>query len=449
MHVDFWLAVQCSQTSPLKRINNSTLSNQTTALWDAAIAYEWSKAGAGENATGGKYPYMLCNLAPNMTGYQRILMLAESFPDDSLDSTQVMYNGEEFMCELAHVLPSEAVNVEGDDFVVQVSYADLLDYVLLFIFNIYLHLIPAQPFMASMKVMSGTAASFGEELEAINAGNRTDYIKIINVVLCPGVHPDTDTLVFEEEWTDNLTALLLSSLNPSEISQNYYLTSDAYLASDLYTENQSNSSLFWKDILDTYQNSEVCEDVFNQRLIYSFSTIGTSPWVEIKYNVTGITENDVGCMLTLVLALSGLNTVCAVEIHHTPKILNTNAQWVMQTGEEGKRPFFDVGLDGEGQIVTVSDTGIDKDNCYFWDVDMERTEDINLDHRKVVQYIPFENDDDYYYGHGTHTAGTGEYESGLLLIVSVSCILVSIQYDAVAGKRATDGDTESLGDADG
>lgn len=58
-----------------------------------------------------------------MTGYQRMKMLVESFPsNDSLNSTQVMYNGEDLMCELALVLPSEAINVEGDYFVVQVCY---------------------------------------------------------------------------------------------------------------------------------------------------------------------------------------------------------------------------------------------------------------------------------------------------------------------------------------
>jgi hypothetical protein len=46
----------------------------------------------------------------------------------------------------------------------------------------------------------------------------------------------------------------------------------------------------------------------------------------------------------------------------------------MQTGKPGDTPFFDVGLSGEGQIVAVSDTGIDEDNCYFWDANNERSE---------------------------------------------------------------------------
>lgn len=104
-----------------KRYDEGNINNRSAALWDAATAYEWSKGLAGENATGSKYPFMLCNLTPNMTGYQRMKMLMKSFPsDDSLNITQVMYNGEDVMCELALVLPSDAIKVEGEYFVVQV-----------------------------------------------------------------------------------------------------------------------------------------------------------------------------------------------------------------------------------------------------------------------------------------------------------------------------------------
>lgn len=96
--------------------------NQSQAYWDAAVSYEWTKNLAAENATGDRYPFILCNSAANMSGYQRMIMLAESYPsEDDLNHTKVIFNTEETMCEMAHLFPSEAVNVEGDDFVVQVS----------------------------------------------------------------------------------------------------------------------------------------------------------------------------------------------------------------------------------------------------------------------------------------------------------------------------------------
>ena len=223
--------------------------------------------------------------------------------------------------------------------------------------------------MASMKMIEGTLASFEKELDRINSGNSTDYVKIINVVLCPGVQIEADTkAAFNLEWTSNLTNRLVSNMYPSEIAEGYYFTSQAYFESELASsQNQTNRSLFWKDILDTFQKDETCNEVFLDRLIYSFANLRTVPWAEVRYNATGVTKHDVGCLLTLTLAISTLSTVCAVEIAKAPQTLNVDAQWVMQTGKESSTPFFDVGLDGEGQIIAVSDTGIDTDNCYFWD----------------------------------------------------------------------------------
>lgn len=95
--------------------------NQSDAYWDAAVAYEWSKNLASENVTGDRYPFILCNNAANMSGYQRMAMLADNFPsDDYLNHSKVIFNTDEGMCQLAHVFPSEAVEVEGDEFIVQV-----------------------------------------------------------------------------------------------------------------------------------------------------------------------------------------------------------------------------------------------------------------------------------------------------------------------------------------
>ena len=90
------------------------------------------------------------------------------------------------------------------------------------------------------------------------------------------------------------------------------------------------------------------------------------------------------------------------------------------------------GLDGTGQVVAVSDTGIDQNNCYFYDPDntpsdvgsplqfcslfsrcFEKTfsfihiafQKYDDRHRKIVQYVDYVDDSDYEYGHGTHVSG--------------------------------------------
>ena len=79
------------------------------------------------------------------------------------------------------------------------------------------------------------------------------------------------------------------------------------------------------------------------------------------------------CAMRLVSALSlnaDVATVSALpklELHSTnPAIIGQNEmQWVIQSDVAGVRYFFDAGITGDGQVVGMSDTGLDTDNCYF------------------------------------------------------------------------------------
>ena len=56
-----------------------------------------------------------------MSGYQRRMMLAESYPSgNDMDNAKVIINSEDITCEIVHIFPSEAVGIEGVDFAVQV-----------------------------------------------------------------------------------------------------------------------------------------------------------------------------------------------------------------------------------------------------------------------------------------------------------------------------------------
>jgi subtilisin family serine protease len=73
-----------------------------------------------------------------------------------------------------------------------------------------------------------------------------------------------------------------------------------------------------------------------------------------------------------------------------------------------------VSLNGEDQIVGVTDTGLDMSNCYFYDPDVSALSVKSSDgskqsstHRKVVQYYcSTDCMDDATEAHGTHVAGT-------------------------------------------
>lgn len=100
--------------------------------------------------------------------------------------------------------------------------------------------------------------------------------------------------------------------------------------------------------------------------------------------------------------------VCTLETRRKTESKNTNAQWLVQSGIDNERPWFDAGLYGNGQVVAVGDTGLDINNCYFQDTnagDAPYEYPTNI-HRKIVQYITFGDRTDEQYGHGTHVVGT-------------------------------------------
>ncbi len=108
----------------------------------------------------------------------------------------------------------------------------------------------------------------------------------------------------------------------------------------------------------------------------------------------------------------------------------TNPQWITQSGVVGSRPFFDVGLDGAGQVVAVADGGLDRDNCYFRDASpSERIfgeDGWDFGQRKVVHY------DDSFGDRVEKGQGHGTYVSSI-----------------IAGKKSSDGTNEEVGHADG
>jgi len=118
-----------------------------------------------------------------------------------------------------------------------------------------------------------------------------------------------------------------------------------------------------------------------------------------------------------------LNDVRWVERRELDRPLNDNSYWMGQSGDTAGKttPIFDHGILGQGQVIAVADSGLDKDMCFFINtaggavlasqtVEPPNVLTVNNTQRKLIAYniLPGSEDGDHaaHGYHGTHTSGS-------------------------------------------
>ena len=87
-------------------------------------------------------------------------------------------------------------------------------------------------------------------------------------------------------------------------------------------------------------------------------------------------------------------------------LMNNTTRWVTQSNASGWVPLWDQGINGEGQIATIMDSGVDYNSCWFRENGGAAP---GPSHRKIIDYsvagggVPYDGCD---IGHGSHVAGT-------------------------------------------
>lgn len=126
------------------------------------------------------------------------------------------------------------------------------------------------------------------------------------------------------------------------------------------------------------------------------------------------------CLAVLAAHLAEMSEVILVELETPVRLQNKAATWILQSGSTDYKPFSDskTPLQGEGEVITIIDTGLDTSSCYFSDVTRSTVQNpITQPNNKVVQYISYSQsyvapqyradfENDGHGGHGTHVAGS-------------------------------------------
>jgi subtilisin family serine protease len=97
--------------------------------------------------------------------------------------------------------------------------------------------------------------------------------------------------------------------------------------------------------------------------------------------------------------LAGIEAVQWIEEAGEATLRNNITRWVAQSNVTDLVPVWNAGIHGEGQIIGHIDGGIDRNSCYFKDLDDNNP---GPNHRKLVGYRGSFSGDT----HGTHTGGT-------------------------------------------
>eukprot|EP00984_Skeletonema_dohrnii_P003870 scaffold1334_cov114-Skeletonema_dohrnii-CCMP3373.AAC.4 len=352
--------------------DDDLLDAQVESTWNNAVLHEWTKALNGETQ---KYPYILCHSGENMSGYERRLALTstiKSIQQDSEIYIRTLYNKDDSFCAFGHLYASVAINIVGDEYVVQ-------------------------PVLPSLKMIKGLIDAMKEEISDVlsDSGTNTadNYRKItIDMDLCPGVDVDKNgkggSSFQEAEAEEDLeemrmgdimeaiTNMLLSvdaesstvtsSSSFLPLSQQVYLTSEAYIG-----QTTSSRAEMWSNLLEVYHSSGRCDGTYKRGLKWNGSQTARPDLfpshMQVEYSNSGEMETALGCALVLLLAISANPDVCSVDVQRRVKPHNLIAKYLTESEIENVTPFQEEGIDGTGEVVAISDSGVDIDNCYFYD----------------------------------------------------------------------------------
>jgi hypothetical protein len=122
------------------------------------------------------------------------------------------------------------------------------------------------------------------------------------------------------------------------------------------TRNQQRKE-FWHRKLTNDMDDELCADML-EKMELDFDNDTMTLTLDTEH-FNNDTYRD--CLHATVVDLAIQPESCFIWAYQDTQLLNTVASGVVQSGRSSSKPFYDVGLEGSGQVVALSDTGLDTD----------------------------------------------------------------------------------------
>jgi hypothetical protein len=280
------------------------------------------------------------------------------------------------------------------------------------------------PFTPEMKIAAGLVDMIrNSEDSAVAAAQVTR----IEAGFCLGETNSSDTAA-------HLTTLVLQDLSNTRTDRQRRLQPSL---DSRYVLDESRQQAFWHRLLTTV-DEDACLEIL----------LGLN--VEVTKDVAVFTFDDSSlferngswwpaeCLHAFVVDLALQPEFCFVDGFQPLQTHNILASGIVQSGSSVSKLFYDAGINGTGQVVGLSDTGIDLDNCaynirpisnvfsrqyfhsllilfslswsgYFYDGVNAVTKSaigattgpVNVKSRKVVQYVSYADGSDVVKGHGS------------------------------------------------
>lgn len=185
-----------------------------------------------------------------------------------------------------------------------------------------------------------------------------------------------------------------------------------YEAGVYYSENNMSR----RGLMEQYDDSStkgICENILTPMDFESYflgNAFDLTIDVTAKLNSDFHQEQDIHkCYLLFLKALTHQPDVLSVAMIPKFQLFNDDVSQIIQGGTENDpNPFHDMGYTGKGQVVAVSDAGLNMDSCYFKSNSaLPKNGKIRKNQRKVIQYIIADKADHKPTGsHGSHVTGT-------------------------------------------